>query len=629
MRTFLVGMLFLRVCLAQDGALTQDDASTVDAGGVNCTFKADPDRFTAAQARAERDVYERTLKFSRAMAAGASRNTIAAGEIPRRNFIDEAIFGRLQQANVPSARVSSDEEFARRIYLDLTGRIPTPQQAREFLADENPGKRNDLIGRLAYSPEFTDRWTLWLADLVQNAAFNAFQNLQIRGRNAFHGWLKTSVAANKSLKDIAYEALVAQGNTFSDDQAGANYIVRSRAAGGPIQDIYDSLMARSAQQWLGMAHYDCVLCHDGRGHLDQISLWGRGAKRESAQKMAAFFARTTLTFKTQNQQDPLYNSWDVGERATGTYDLNTVFGNRPNRTPYGAVRNLTPEYRDGTAGGTSDWRGAYAANLVKDPMFAKNLANRLWKQLFNLGLVDPEDTLDPARLDSTSPPPEGWVFQASHPALLDRLAQELTDMNFDLREFVRKLAESSAYQLSSKYDATWKLDYVPLYARHYPRRLEGEEVHDAIQTATGVNARYTVQFWGDPVTWAMQLPEPVEPRSNGASLTFMNAFLRGNRDTQERQQAGSILQQLNLMNDAFVLTRIKVAASPVMLAASKLNNEEAVDELFMIYLTRRPSAEEKSKAVAYIAKAAPNQRNNMIDDVAWALVNRLEFIFSY
>src|SRR5207253_7543509 len=171
---------------------------------------------------------------------------------------------------------------------------------------------------------------------------------------------------------------------------------------------------------------------------------------------------------------------------------------------------------------------------------------------FGLGLVDPVDTLDPARLEPKSPPDAPWDLQATHPVLLEKLATAMRESNYDLRAFLKLLAQSSAYQLSSRYDGDWNLSYVPLFARHYARRLEGEEIHDAISKATGVFNKYTVSGFADPFQWAMQLPEPTEPASNGAAAIFMNAFLRGNRDTTFRNQASSILQQLNLMNDNFV-----------------------------------------------------------------------------
>ena len=113
------------------------------------------------------------------------------------------------------------------------------------------------------------------------------------------------------------------------------------------------------------------------------------------------------------------------------------------------------------------------------------------------------------------------------------------------------MAQSNAYQFSSRYDGDWSSDYMPLFARHYPRRMEGEEVHDAIAKATGVLGGYTVQYpEGNRSTWAMQMPDPVEPRGNeGNANVFMSTFLRGNRDNLQRSQSGSIQQQLYLMND--------------------------------------------------------------------------------
>jgi hypothetical protein len=379
-----------------------------------------------------------------------------------------------------------------------------------------------------------------------------------------------------------------------------------------------------------MGHYDCIVCHDGRRHLDQLSLWGKDAIRLDAYRMSAFFARLRRT-GNNDRESPYFNSNHVYDLTTGTYDLNTNFGNRPNRVPVGTLRNLTPEYHfTKRAPANADWRGQFGDFLTQDRMLARNFANRLWKEMFNLALAEPVDGLDPARLDPKNPPPAPWTLQASHPELLEELTDHMTGSNYNLREFLRTIAESSAYQLSSRYEGKWDVTHVPLFARHYPRRLMGEEVHDVIQTATGVRGRYTVQGWADPVEWAMQLPEPVEPRSNGAVNNFMNTFLRGNRDTQFRRQAGSIQQQLALMNDAFVYNRARVASSPVLQRVSRLaDNAAAVDELFLTHLSRPPSEYERAKAIAHLARATAAARNTAIEDLSWALINKIEFIFSY
>src|SRR5262249_44153401 len=130
---------------------------------ADCQFAANPDEFLSRVARSRREINNRAVKFG----SLAARSAVTAGEIPQRNFIDEEIFGKLAKQGVRSAPLSSDEEFLRRIYLDLTGRIPAPDDIRAFLADTGATKRDAAIDRLFDSPEFVDRWTLWMGDLLQ------------------------------------------------------------------------------------------------------------------------------------------------------------------------------------------------------------------------------------------------------------------------------------------------------------------------------------------------------------------------------------------------------------------------------------------------------------------------------
>lgn len=599
--------------------------------GSDCAFRNAPDDFLLQTSRARDDAFERAAKFGRRQASGQKPNAVAPGSIPRRNLIDDAIFNKLQEAGIDSAPLATDEEFLRRIMLDLTGRIPTPDAIREFVQSEDPNKRDAVIDRLLYSPEFTHKWTMWLGDLLQNSRNSANISRQFRGRNAMYTWMRASINDAKPLKDIAYEAITGRGNNYYETNGPVNYLLGG-VSSGPAQDTYDLMFSRSAGMFLGMGQYDCLVCHDGRRHLDQLSLWGKNATRLEAYRMAAFFSRVRRT-PDNNTSSPDYQSNTLTDATTGTYDLNTTSGNRPNRIAIGSLRNLTPEYHvTGAKPATADWRAAFAENVMTDPMLARNFANRLWKEMFNLGLVEPVDGLDPARLDPSNPPPAPWALQATHPQLLEDLAQLMRDGNYNLREFLRIVVQSSAYQLSSRYDAPWDLTKVPLFVRHYPRRLMGEEIHDALQMATGTTSNYTVEGWADTAKWAMELPEPVEPRSNGGANNFMNAFLRGNRDTQERRQAGSILQQLALMNDAQVINRVRVTASPVLQRISRIaDNQQLVEEIYLAFLSRKPSEYEMGRAVAYIEKNATSAaaRTTTLEDLGWALVNKVEFLFSY
>src|SRR5262249_49864664 len=125
---------------------------------ADCTYQVDPDRFRAAESRVRRQVNDKIVKLSR-VARPAAAAPIEAESIPQRNFIDQEIFGKLTRMNVPSAQLSSDAEFLRRVTLDLTGRIPSSDDVRAFLADDTENKRDLLINRLLFSPEFADRWT--------------------------------------------------------------------------------------------------------------------------------------------------------------------------------------------------------------------------------------------------------------------------------------------------------------------------------------------------------------------------------------------------------------------------------------------------------------------------------------
>ncbi len=593
---------------------------------ADCTFKADPESYLTRGPRIRNEISDRARKVSRALAGVrySTGATVDPAAIPRRSFIDDEIFDRLATSNVPSAPLATDEEFLRRVSLDLTGRLPKPEDIRSFVDDTDTGKRDSAIDRLINTPEFRERWAMWMGDLLQITATASNVNRQIDGRNAFYLWTWRAIGFNKPLREIAWNAVSAVGNSFDADTGATNFAVNATTPMGPAQDVYDTMLVRTATTFMGLGHYDCLLCHDGRRHLDEVSLWGKSMTRLDAEKMASFFSRLRL-----NGNGARAGSRDVVDATAGQYDLNTTSGNRPNRQPIGTVRSLTPEYRNGNAASADlPWRQAFANNMIDDPMFARNFANRIWKYFFTLGLVDPVDTLDPARLDPANPPPAPWTLQATHPQLLERLARALTDRDYNLREFIRLIVSSSAYQLSSRYDGEWKLDYVPLFARHYPRRLEGEEIHDEIIMALATPVTYTLQGL-DPVNWAVQLPEPAEPRSNGAAANFMNVFLRGNRDTVTRSQSGSILQQLSLMNDNFVLSRVRKAASPALQAISAIpGNEDAVDELFLRFMARRPTDAEKSRAVQYLAKYSAS-RDAAIEDLAWVCINKIDFLYSY
>jgi len=602
--------------------------------GANCSFTSKPDEFTLRELRVRRDLLGRVKHLDSVLRRNSSFAAVASQSIKQRNIIDNIIFTKLAASKVQSAPLSTDEEFIRRVTLDLTGRIPSSTDIRSFTADNSDTKRDILIEQLLSSPEYVDKWAMWMGDLLGNVGSASNVQPGNGGRDSFYNYMRVAIGTGKSFRDVAYEMVSATGDTSDPANGGpANYIYHMQTPMGPVQDSYDTTLAKSANAFLGITHYDCLLCHNGRGHLDGISLWASTVTRTDAQKMAAFFSRLNFTMPrtSSDKYDGMYSSWRVLDRPTGSYDLNTGYGNRPNRTAIGTVKTLTPVYRDGREPAAGQGaRDAFGKMMTADPMFARNFANRLFKAFFNLGLVDPVDNMDPARLDPKNPPPSPWDLQAANPELLEALAQQAVRVDFQLKDFMRLLVQSSAYQLSSRYDGTWNIDSIPLFARHYPRRLDAEEIHDAITKATGVPNNVSVNgASAPPIAWAMQYPDTTV--NAGAGNNLLGAFLRGNRDNAQRSSAGSILQRLTTMNDSFVTNRVKVSASPVLQTVSKMaDNTAAVNELFLAFVSRSPSADEQAKAMAYLAAATtPAARNSALEDLAWALVNKIDFLYSY
>ncbi len=581
-------------------------------------------------------------------ALSEAQSLVAPQDIPKKNFIDNILFDRMATDGVGSAPLSTDAEFMRRVTLDLTGRIPAPDAVTQFLDDTTPNKRDLLIDALIQSPEFIDKWTQFFGDLFKNTAFATNINAYRGGRDAFRAYIQDALANNKTYDRITTELITANGDSWDFAGAPANFIVGGNIPMGPAQDTMDGLAVRVSSTFLGINAMDCLLCHNGAGHLDEVNLWGASRRRAEAWGMSAFFARTARRF-VQRGAPPTtnYGSYVVSENATGEYNLNTNFGNRQTRTPINGQATVVPKYmfNGGGLNAGENRRQALARHIVADPQFARATVNYIWENLMVEGLVSPSSTFDPARLDPNAQLPEGWTLQPANAQLLEALASDFRQKGFDLQELIATIVKSSAYQLSSRYGGEWKLDYVPYFARKYTRRLSAEEIHDAIITATGIVP--AMAFNGGTsqpgyvmtndtnveqrrIIWAMQLPEPVEPRTNGGARAFLDSFLRGDRDQKLRLNDPSILQSLNLMNNSFVMGRIhrNNAGSLVarLFADTTLTNDQIITKLFLSTLSRRPTAEETAKLTPYFTSLG---KQAAMESLQWVLLNKVDFMFNY
>lgn len=572
-------------------------------------------------------VSARRPKSATASAAAPPARAIALG------LIDRHLFEAMERAGVRPARRTGDFEFIRRVTLDLTGRVPAPERLLAFVEDSNPDKRARLVEELLASPAWIDKWTMFFGDLLRNTARSAQVTRFPEGRNAFHAWIRSSLAANKPYDQMVRE-LIATTGTNSFEQGEVNWLAGGIVMGSPRtgQDIFDQQATNLAETFLGISHMDCLLCHDGRRRLDSLSLWGSRFTRRQAWELASFFSRTSVRAVASSIPNRQYYTIEDNVRFRVDYPLNSQGGNRPPREPIGSLANIAPKYPFSGRGPQpgENYRVALARELTADPQFARAIVNSIWKEFFVVALVEPPDQFDPARLDPSHPPPAPWPLQPSHPELLNELAAEFAAGGFDLKALMRRIVNSEAYQLCSRYEGEWNPRWERLYARKLVRRLWAEEIHDAVAQTSGLIPVYRFSDM-DAVNWAMQFPEPAGfPAARGATTLFLDSFLRGNRDDQRRRSDGSVAQALNLMNNTYVVSRARISGTSQngSLAARVLGyaDPQLVDALFLTILSRYPAEEEKRVALQALASG---DRRARVEDLQWALYNKVDFIFNY
>jgi hypothetical protein len=546
---------------------------------------------------------------------------------------------------ITPAPMTTDWEFIRRVTLDLTGRIPNPTDVLAFVADTTPTKRANLIETLLAKPEWVDKWTMYYGDQFLNTVTRPSTSLNrtATGRNVFYQYIHDSLANGKPYNQMATELIASAGvNSYTDPTV--NWMINGYITGGPAQDLMDSSTANVFDTFMGIAHVNCLLCHDGRGHLTTLSLWGSNTTRYQAWELSSFMSHTSIAqIGRDSNNNATYWSLEPSKPITVDYTLNTTSGNRPARVaPTGCKSGqpcyyVAPEYifTGATPVSGVDYRVALAQNVTNDFQFARAAVNFIWAQFFGMGIVDPPDTFDPARLDPNNPPPAPWTLQPTDAAMLNSLATHFIENGYSIKALMREIVNSQTYQLSSRYNGTWNENWDSWFARKNVRRLWGEELHDAVAQSSGNMPVYSITGFTDSgfakPSYAMQLPDVVNaPTSDGNASNLLDSFLRGNRDDQPRKGDGSILQALNLMNNPFIETRIQYNGStPAPLIANNINlsNSALVSTLYLSILSRYPTSAETTTAVASLAGAS--NRSQAVQDLVWTIYNKVDFVFNY
>jgi hypothetical protein len=496
-------------------------------------------------------------------------------ELPRRNFIDGHVWAKLKQLGITPSEPASDTTFHRRAFLDVIGRLPTPDETRAFLADTDPEKKTKLIDRLLERPEYADFWANKWADLLRPNPYR----VGIKAVFNLDAWLRESFRENKPYDQFVRELLTAQGSTFRN---GAVVVFRDR------RDP-DEIATMASQIFLGV-RLECAKCHQ---HPSEI--WSQ----KDFYSFAAFFAR--IGRKGTGLSPPISG----GEEAFSVRESGTVKHPLTNEdlkpTPLLGEPLDIPADRDPREV-LAEW-----ATAPDNPFFAKVIVNRVWADLMGRGLVDPVDDLR-----ATNPP--------TNAPLLDALADDFRRNGYDLKKLIRTITTSYVYGLSSR-PTDRNAGDTRNYSRHYRERLRAEVLLDAVSDVTGVPERFEAMPPGSRAmqAWTVRFSSP-----------FLDSFGRPdpNQDPPcERTSDTTVVQALHLMNAPNLHRKISAAdGRAVALAQSKMTAAEIVDELYLLTYCRLPTAEEQAACVARFEKPGANRRA-VVEDLMWALLNTPEFVF--
>lgn len=499
--------------------------------------------------------------------------------LPVNNFIDELSWKHFQRLGLYPSEPCDDSEFLRRSTLDVIGKPPTPEEAREFLDDPSPDKRAKWIERLLEHPRFADHWANKWADLLRPNP----DRVGIKSVYILDQWLRESFRENKPYDQFVREIVEAEGNTH---RYGPAVIYRDRREPAELTTMFSQL-------FLGV-RLDCAKCHH---HPNEK--WGQ----DDFYRMAAFFG--PVKQRGAGISPPISAGNETFFFAPGGKVKHPVTGEVMSpKPPDGPPIEETPDTDPRRA--LADWMAS-----PDNPFFARAAANRLWAEFFGKGIVDPVDDF------RISNPP-------SNPELLDALGQELVRLKFDMKGLMRVILNSRLYQLSSTPNEH-NLTDTRHFSRALRRRLPAEVMADAVAEITGVPDQFPAMPSGSRAmeAWTYKIDSPV-----------MDAFGRPNASSDcpcERDARPSIAQALHLMNSRRLHAKLSSEAPEARahrLASSELSPEEIVTELYLACYSRRPKEDELRVATA-VFEAEGATRHTATADVLWALLNSAEFVFNH
>ncbi len=494
--------------------------------------------------------------------------------------IDHLVTARWQAERIEPSAAADDAEFLRRVYLDLTGRIPAVSEACEFLDDPAPDKRERLVDKLLAGPRYVTHFTnVWRALLLRDSSGNGELQFYVPG---FEAWLRERIAENAGYDRMVREIITA---SFGDGEGDAR---QGEGNATPVAFLQanelkpENLAGSTARLFLGIK-LECAQCHN-----HPFATW----TRDQFWSYTAFFT-------------------GLGPQQRGGVlaVLQDLFSRQGLPIP-GTDRMALPRFLDNSEPQWAAGRGVRATladwiTAPANPFFARAISNRMWAYFFGSGLVEPLDGFDDESL-------------ASDRKLLDELARQLVEHDFDLKFLIRAMTATRLYQLTSV-AARPGDDALRLFARMPVRALTPEQLYDSLVQATG----YADGFPANPRFAAFD--------TNSPRAMFLAQF--ANQNEKRTDGETSILQALTLMNglisgDATNLERSRTLAA--VADAPFLDTAGRIETLYLATLTRRPHDQEMERMVGYVASGGPTgDPKHALADVFWALLNSGEFMLTH
>jgi hypothetical protein len=495
------------------------------------------------------------------------------------NIIDEYVYKNLRRMNVVPSRKTTDAEFLRRVMLDVCGKLPEPNEIDAFVGDKSPDKRAKVIDRLLDSPEYVAMRTLRLGDLLRihpsHFGYNIFGD---RSTALFTEWVKDAVEKNLPHDQFVRGLLTARGSTFRE--APTNF--------WRVDNTPEDRMETVAQAFLGQ-RMACARCHK-----HPFDRW----TTDDYWNFTAFLGKVSVGGGRLDGEN------SVNENPDGRVINNSVTGRRRGKE--------APPTLLGASGPSQSPKERIFAEFVdwttsrNNPFFAKATVNRLWGNYLGRGVVHPVDDMC-----ATTP--------ASVPGLLEALAKDFSEHNFDIKRTTKLILNSNTYQTSSEVNETNALD-TQFFSHFYPRPMLGQVLLDSINQATGTTERF-----GD---------FPTETKAAHLSLPvgsyFMDTFGRSHREflaNLEPKIEPTLVQTLHVLNSPYIDNKVRYGQTLQPLINDKnATNDKIIRQLYLKTFGRNPT--DKEKAAASAAFTAPNaKRDEVAQDLLWALISAREFYF--